>query len=129
MKKFLSTLFVTLYIVMSSGIMISFHYCMGSLADWEFGTLAHCSSCAHKDGLSCNCCSMQTEFIKLAADQKTEHTHVADFTPVVLDLLADLWENHLLSDVKEAQSLTFRLDSDFRRDEVPIFIHNCLFLI
>lgn len=109
--------------------MMSFHYCMGGLADWELGTVATCSSCGHKQGISSKCCSMETQFIKLAVDQNVEHAHAIDFAPLVLQLLPDLWGTYIIPDTETGWiSLLYPTD-DFRKNEVPIFIQNCLLLI
>lgn len=129
MKKYLSVILILFYIVVSSGIMMSFHYCMGGLADWEFGTVATCSSCGHKQGISSKCCSMDTQFIKLAVDQNVEHAHAIDFTPLAFELLPDLWGTYIIPDTETGWiSLLYPTD-DFRKNEVPIFIQNCLLLI
>lgn len=129
MKKFLSTILVLFYIVVSSGIMMSFHYCMGGLADWKLGTAATCSSCGHKQGISSKCCSMETQFIKLIVDQNVEHAHAVDFAPLVLELLPDLWGNLFIPDTETGWTALFYPTDDFRKNEVPIFIQNCLLLI
>lgn len=130
MKKYLSVILVLFYIVVSSGITMSFHYCMGGLADWEIGMIdTVCSSCGHKHGISSKCCSMETQFIKLALDQKDEHTQAIDFTPLILDLLPDWWGNHFISDTENRWTALLSPADEFRKSEVPIFIHHCLLLI
>lgn len=129
MKRLFLFLLVVLYLVVSSGVTLSFHYCMGRLADLEWGiTEDVCSSCGHKK-TSSHCCSTEAHFIKLIVDQNAEHSPVMDFTPAILSLLPDLWGYFLPPVTEKNGTIDANLFFSFRRGEVPIFIYHCLLLI
>lgn len=129
MKRLSLFLLVILYLVVSSGITLSFHYCMGKLADWEWGAKEEvCSSCGHKH-TSSDCCSTEAHFIKLIVDQNAEYSSVMDFTPAILTLLPDLWGYFLLPVTVKNGYAHLGLSHSFRQGEVPLFIYHCLLLI
>ncbi len=128
MRRLLLSILILLYIVVSSGITVSFHYCMGKLSDLELITSTEqCSSCGQKQ-TSSHCCSTEAHFIKLAVDQNAEHLPVVDFTPAVLSLLSDMWGG-ILSPVTEKWSADVSTPPAFRQKEIPLFIYHCLLLI
>jgi hypothetical protein len=74
MKKILTAIAAFLYMGTSTGATVNMHYCMGKLADWDFGhhKSNNCGECgmeksdAKKDG----CCRDEHKFIKNETDQK-----------------------------------------------------------
>jgi hypothetical protein len=50
MKKLIVAILSLLYICTSTGATVHMHYCMGKLADWDFGhnTSKTCSGCGMK---------------------------------------------------------------------------------
>nr|WP_320058261.1 hypothetical protein [uncultured Bacteroides sp.] len=128
MRKHLLTIFMLLYIVVSSGITINYHYCMGKLADVSLWQEAVCPACGMKHDTH-KCCSTDTKLIKLSLDQEVAHLSITDFVPSVTTLLFDISEwNSLLA--PEQYSIAYiPQKSPPDCSSVPLFIHNCTFLI
>ena len=117
-----------LYIVVSSGITMNYHYCMGQLADVSLWQKAACPACGMKHDTH-KCCTTDTELIKLSLDQDVAHFNSTNFTPSVVTLLFDISEWHSLL-VPEQHSIAYApRKSPPDCSSVPLFIHNCTFLI
>lgn len=74
MKKFALFILAILYISTSTGATLNMHYCMGKLADWDFGhnTSKNCGSCGMEKGNENDngCCKDEQKLIKNETDQK-----------------------------------------------------------
>lgn len=73
MKKILITLMAVIYLGVSSGATVHFHYCMGQLINWG---LAHkskstCDNCGMEKGDSEECCKDEQQQLKVDKAQKT----------------------------------------------------------
>lgn len=117
-----------MYVGVSSGIALNYHYCMGKLADVNVWHDETCSSCGEKEQPS-HCCSTETQLLKLSVDQNVSPVIVTDFTPVAIDLLFTLTTSYSL--LNEEEALTFASFYDLPPEcrQVPLFIHHCSFLI
>jgi len=66
MLKFIGILVTILYMTVTSGMAISFHYCMGEARSVGLGSApaehAPCGTCRMDDG----CCHQETAFVKLS---------------------------------------------------------------
>ena len=79
MRKTAILLLTILYLTMSSGVIVNFHYCMGDLAEVEWG-LKHddtCPKCGMKDAEGC--CENKYEVVKL--EQEHQMTKLASLMP------------------------------------------------
>lgn len=78
MKKFITVILAILYLGSSTGATMHMHYCMGKLADWDFGhnRSKTCGSCGmEKSNEEDNgCCKDEQKFLKNTADQKIAET-------------------------------------------------------
>lgn len=129
MKKYLLLLIMPLYLVLSSGITLNYHYCMGHLADVSLWQKGVCPACGMKHDDTHKCCSTDTELIKISLDQDVAHFHITDFTPAVTTLLFDLAKWHSLLIPEQTAVAYIPQESPPDCSSVPLFIHNCTFLI
>ena len=67
MRRFLLFILAVLYLGVSSGFALNYHYCMGKLAEVSLQYLDTCPSCGEA-GTSHKCCSTETEYVKLSSD-------------------------------------------------------------
>lgn len=85
MKKLLILLTAVLYLGLTSGVMVNIHYCMGRVADVDYGRAADdkCSNCGmeQKDG----CCKTEHKFIKSTTDQLFAKT-ITEPSPAVAEI-------------------------------------------
>lgn len=91
MKKFILIILTLLYAVVSSGITVNVHYCMGRMADVEWGSASACTMCGQKK--TSDCCKDEAHYIKLAVDQDVNHVVVTNLVPVVTELLPVLMQD------------------------------------
>ncbi|WP_321332370.1 hypothetical protein [uncultured Bacteroides sp.] len=128
MKKYLLLLLMPLYIGVSSGITLNYHYCMGKLAEVSLWRDAACPVCGMKHAAH-KCCATETQLIKLSLDQDVAHAAIHHFTPSVTTLLFDKAEWCALL-IPESHVITYVAEK-YPPDcnSVPLFIHNCTFLI
>ena len=81
MRRFLLFILAVLYLGVSSGFALNYHYCMGKLAEVSLQYLDTCPSCGEA-GTSHKCCSTKTEYVKLSVDQDVANTLVQLSAPV-----------------------------------------------
>lgn len=88
MKKFLSISLLFLYLVSSIGIIISLHYCGGSLASLSLSQNASCCCDDNVKDMKEGCCKDEVKFIKITDDQNKAEYLVKKFSSLVMDLPA-----------------------------------------
>ncbi|NOT50797.1 MAG: hypothetical protein HOP10_05935 [Chitinophagaceae bacterium] len=73
MKKLVVVIALACYLVVSTGVVINYHYCMKRLASTQlFGsTKAYCDNCGMHVKRSNGCCHDQVKVLKLSTDQNT----------------------------------------------------------
>lgn len=80
MKKLFVAILALLYLGSSTGTSLELHYCMGKLADWDFGfnKSESCGACGMKKGLEKNkaCCKDESKFLKNESDQKLTQQNI-----------------------------------------------------
>ena len=121
MKKFILIILTLLYAVVSSGITVNVHYCMGRMADVEWGSASACTMCGQKK--TSDCCKDEAHYIKLAVDQDVNHV------PVVTELLPVLYAGFLSLEVEDTCQSFIAFDSPPKQTGVPLFVYHCTYLI
>lgn len=85
MKKLLALLIAVAYLGITSGVMVNIHYCMGRIAEVNYGhdKQDKCSNCGmeQKDG----CCKTEHKFIKSTTDQLLAKT-ITQPAPAVAEI-------------------------------------------
>ncbi len=79
MKKLLATITLLVYFTVSTGFVVSLHYCMDRLASAQLGEdkTERCSYCGmHKDG---NCCRDDVKMVKLQTIHLVSKAIAPDF--------------------------------------------------
>ncbi len=89
MKKFITSIVAVIYLFTSTGAVMHFHYCMGKLTEWGFGSKESkvCPGCgmSKKDTDEKGCCKDENKYLKNASDQK-----IAEFAFTHLQAMAAL---------------------------------------
>jgi hypothetical protein len=80
MKRILSGILLLVYFTVSTGFVVSFHYCMDELDSVQFGNGDEkCGKCGmHNDG---GCCRDEVKVLKLDTEQLVSKAFTASFTP------------------------------------------------
>jgi len=82
MRKFLSSLLVAFYLILTSGVVVHLHYCMDRLAAVGLFASDHkdaCDDCGMDMTEANDCCHDRTDVIKLKQDQTSHSSLVANF--------------------------------------------------
>ncbi len=72
MRKFVFSIVVVLYLLLSSGVVVHLHYCMDRLAEIGLFAADHedvCNDCGMQMNEDNDCCHDRTDVIKLKQDQ------------------------------------------------------------
>lgn len=67
MKKAVVAILAFLYITIACGVMVNIHYCMGSIANIDYGyNQAHnCGKCGMKEQNKKGCCHTESKIVKI----------------------------------------------------------------
>lgn len=111
MKKALAVIWVVAYLLLSTGVVVNFHYCMNQLASTQFygGKQEVCGRCGMDAETSHGCCRDEIKVIKMDDDhqllsltawalqapaliEEESSAFFRDFVPQLAD--RDNWRNH-----------------------------------
>ena len=84
MKKITTAILAFLYLIVTSGVPISFHYCMGKLRSIDLGysQTERCRDCDMSTKKS-TCCRDHIQWIKVDDNHKTANVDIAFQAPIV----------------------------------------------
>jgi hypothetical protein len=84
MKKFTVTILATLYLLVTCGVSVNFHYCMGKLRSVDLGYNLddRCGKCGMSTKDS-GCCHDDTQWFKVNDNHQATHADVTVTAPVV----------------------------------------------
>ncbi|HSU28952.1 MAG TPA: hypothetical protein VLJ68_11250 [Chitinophagaceae bacterium] len=110
MKKILATFTILCYLLLTTGVVVNFHYCMNQLASVKFFEKERnkCSLCGMKMHRSHGCCHDEICVVKLSVDQQkvvpVDHIEaptgnsfiISDFIvlPTINTYNSNPWQNH-----------------------------------
>lgn len=90
MKKLLATISLLIYFVVSTGFVVSVHYCMDKLNGIEWGEADsdHCGKCGMTITDSDGCCKDEIKLMKLKVDQTIAKLVQNQFSAPVIPALS-----------------------------------------
>jgi len=80
-KRFLSILLLNLYLLFSGGLVVSLHYCGGSLANAGIFTEPSCCCDDETTGKPDDCCKDEVKTVKITDDQLRNEEAIGKFQP------------------------------------------------
>jgi hypothetical protein len=85
MKRLLASILLVVYFTVSTGFVVSIHYCMDKLQSVQIGVTDsdECGKCGMKIEKNDGCCKEDVKLIKIKGDQPVAKMPVADF-PLIL---------------------------------------------
>jgi hypothetical protein len=129
MKKAVLAILSVLYLTITSGVIVNFHYCMGRLSSVTYGleNSKNCSKCGMKAMDKKKCCHTDLQLIKLQDDQNLVKANWEFFKiPVVNPVpLTDMLVS--IAGTNEYLSLKYHSPPDQRINS--IYLHNSVFRI
>jgi hypothetical protein len=106
MKKLAASILLLIYIVVSTGFVVSVHYCMDQLNSVELGhvTDSKCNDCGMIIEDSDGCCKDEVKVMKMQVDQAIAKLVKADFSlPLVSSFSTQFLFTPLIGDAKPDQ--------------------------
>lgn len=128
MKKVLVIFLASVYIAISSGVIVNTHYCMGKIAEVVFGhdeSGNDCDTCGMKAAQGC--CRDEVKVVKLA-DSHSFVQQTIDFVKAPV-LLPDLIAYDNTETVIPSVSIIHGIHGPPDRPAVPLHVLNCVFRI
>jgi hypothetical protein len=126
MKKFLATIVLVVYAVMSTGFVVSLHYCMDKVNSVELGhsTSDNCDRCGmHKDG---HCCWDDVKVVKIQSSHLNTNTSIE--IPSLAPALATGYDYVLIRNFQVLQA-NDPIAHGPPLDKQDTYLTNCVFRI
>ena len=129
MKRLLAFLLLLIYFTVSTGFVVSMHYCMNQFAAVQVGATAQeqCSKCGMHTADSGGCCREEVMVVKLQVDKQVPKMLLPGkaLTPVALSLSA-----HLVAPFQNFQQAAKRVDTGPPvLSSQPVYLFNRVFRI
>lgn len=126
MKKLVYSIITLVYLLVSTGMGINVHYCMGEISSVEFheSEKKTCGKCGMEEKKG-GCCSNQKQFYKYDHPSKYQEGQVLSFSIHDLPVSTDYFQ-HLISNFATATVTVF---SEHKPDPggPPIYLRNNVF--
>ena len=99
MKKSIAAILLVLYVAFSSGLVISFHYCMDSFDSVQLGAKKsdYCGICGMHKSSGNECCKDEVKIFKINDDQQTSAASFKFSTPDAIVAILPVWNEALLA--------------------------------
>ena len=126
MKKLLATIVLVVYAVMSTGFVVSLHYCMDKVNSVELGDSASdtCDRCGmHKDG---HCCWDDVKVVKIQASHITTN-YTIEIPSLAPAVMADY--HYVLNHNFQAHQANDPIAHGPPPDKQDTYLTNCVFRI
>ncbi|HEU4470806.1 MAG TPA: hypothetical protein VFR58_06985 [Flavisolibacter sp.] len=127
MKRLLASIILLLYFTVSSGFVVSLHYCMNRLDSAQLGDSGSdkCGKCGMHKGDN-NCCRDEVKIVKLESSHFASELH---FDGQALTAVRVINTGFLLSPFRNFTTTPEYIDSGPPPDEQHVYIENCVFRI
>ncbi|MDB5208517.1 MAG: hypothetical protein JWR72_3592 [Flavisolibacter sp.] len=126
MKKLFASILLLIYFTVSTGFVVSIHYCMDKVDSVQLGSndSDECGKCGMQIEKGGGCCKDDVKLIQLKVDQPVAKMIVADFSilfphTIVNHFFDTSFENH--------SSLEFPIAHSPPLHEPDIYLQNCVF--
>ena len=130
MRKFLSILLLSIYMIASIGFTINAHYCEGNLA--SLGLFENVSCCCDEaeSGKADDCCKDEIKTIKISDDQikgeqKVKHFLTVDNSNKLLHVFSLQADVNIVCDKDQSSKIKV---STYHLNAIPIYKRNHSFL-
>ena len=128
MKKGIAAILLVLYVAFSTGVVISFHYCMNDLDSLQLGAAKTeiCGKCGMHQEEANACCNDEVKIFKIEDDQQVSAIGFKFSNPETVVTQLPVWE--------EASLLTsthqlFLIDHPPPLSKQDTYLQNCVFRI
>ena len=126
MKKLAASILLLVYFTVSTGFVVSIHYCMNRVNGVELGdnSSEECGKCGMKIGDSDGCCKNDVKIVKMQVDQAFAKVMTVNFALSLPELLINEYSTGLdINSLHEDYPLTHGPPLS----EQDIYLRNCVF--
>ena len=128
MKKGIAAILLVLYVAFSSGVVISFHYCMDSFDSLQFGAKKsdYCGICGMHKTNGNECCKDEVKIFKIQDDQQTSAISFKFSSPDAVITALPAWDEISLINPTHQLFLNTHSPPLSKQDT---YLQNCVFRI
>jgi len=128
MKKGIASILLILYIAFSSGVVISFHYCMDSFDSLQLGSSEFeiCGKCGMHTADSGGCCNDEVKIFKIQDDQQAATIGFKFSTPDAIVPILPVWDE---ASPVNSTYLLFLNNHSPPLSKQDTYLQNCVFRI
>ena len=128
MKKGIAAILLVLYVAFSSGVVISFHYCMDDLDSLKLGTAKTeiCGKCGMHQEDANACCNDEVKIFKIDEDQQSSEISFKFSTPDPIIPIFHVWED---VDVASPTNQLYLNNHSPPLSKQDTYLQNCVFRI
>ena len=128
MKKGIAAILLVLYVAFSTGVVISFHYCMNDLDSLQLGAAKTeiCGKCGMHQEEGNACCNDEVKIFKIQDDQQVSAIGFKFSNPEAIITQLPVWEEALLTISTHQLFLNDRPPPLSKQDT---YLQNCVFRI
>ena len=128
MKRGIAAILLLLYIAFSSGVVISFHYCMDDFDSLQLGAVKAevCGKCGMHTTNANGCCNDEVKIFKIQDDQQVSAVSFKFSTPDVIITHLPAWDE--ISQVNSTHQLFLNNHSP-PLSKQDTYLQNCVFRI
>jgi len=128
MKKGIAAILLFLYVAFSTGVVISFHYCMDDFDSLQLGAVKAevCGKCGMHATDSNGCCNDEVKIFKIQDDQQSSSISFKFSTPDAVITILPVWDDASL--IKSTHQL-FSNNHSPPLSRQDTYLQNCVFRI
>lgn len=128
MKKGIASILLVLYVAFSSGVVISFHYCMDTFDSVQLGAKKsdYCGVCGMHKSEGNECCKDEVKIFKIQDDQQTSGISFKFSSPDAIVTTLLVWNETSL--VRSTNQLFLHTHSP-PLNKQDTYLQNCVFRI
>ena len=126
MKKGIAAILLLFYVAFSTGVVISYHYCMDEFDSLQLGDNRSdiCNKCGMHTG-NMGCCNDEVKIFKIQDDQQTVAVNFKFNTPDIISESFSSFNEKLVQSTHEV----FVTDHSPPLSKQDIYLQNCVFRI
>jgi hypothetical protein len=129
-KKIIIGILAVLYLITTSGVVVTLHYCMGKLSSAEYGVakVDFCDKCGMKESnKKKGCCHTENKIYKIADSHNYVKASV-DFSKTTITLPSPLYTfEQPIEGIEKVLALQYHSPPDNR--STSVYLYNCVFRI
>jgi hypothetical protein len=128
MKKGIAAILLVLYVAFSSGVVISFHYCMNDFDSAQLGATQFevCGKCGMHTDDAGGCCNDEVKIFKIQDDQQATNISFKFSTPGEIIAIIPVWNE--VAPVNSTYQLFLNNHSP-PLSKQDTYLQNCVFRI